>query len=292
MVFEGAFTADDARALSKYYGVEKLAFGTEQTLENLGGGTMTLAPTLRDPAAQDAETPAADSDGYVTNFITDKNLSLYVTFDDANATTAATGQSVTASEGLTYEDGVFGNAARLKDSNYLAVDGVSLGTGSYTFAFWLKMETESTSDPVLIAAKNYKYGANPGFAIVTTKWKDIRFNLGTGSTAHNTSCALPSDFGSGWVHVTVTVDRTANTVTVYHDFQEVITQTLSSDFAEQALSAVDKLYIGNDSTGAYGNQSTLDAAIDELMVFDGALDADDVRALSSYYGVESLVPAE
>lgn len=282
MIFDGSFTENDVRALSKYYGVEELAYGDVAELPEIDE---IVEPTLRAPA--DAQTPVKGSAQYVDKFVSTP-LSVYLAFD--GNTTAETSQTTGESGAMSYEDGVFGQSLKLQDGNRVTVNQ-SIGTESATYAFWIKLSEAPTTDVVILASKKWS-GATAGFAIATSQWKDIRFNLGNGSKSHYTNGVLPGDAYDGWMHVMVVVDRENGKVRLYLDFQEIATTTattndLPEEMATQALAEV--LYIGND---ARNGCTALDAAIDELMIFDGALTADDARALSRYYGVESLVFGE
>ena len=278
-----------------------LVFGANADIDGMGTGTINK--TLRNPNPAGEKTPSADSGKYVTDFVSDKNLELYVNFDGESSTTA-TGQGFEAAAGngsVSYDDGVFGNALTIKNGAYATVSGIELGSGSYTFSFWIKMESMQPdgSDPCIISTKDWNTGGNPGFLICTktyynknadTRHPQVVGVLADGSSRSNCDAILPDDFTSGWVHVTVVVDKENKLMNTYFDFKLARSVAIADALLDQTITQtsgayVDMLRIGQDLEANYDD--VLNASIDELMVFNGALTADEIRALSAYYGLES-----
>jgi hypothetical protein len=292
MVFDGAFDASDARALAKYYGVEILVFGANADIAGMGTGTVNKS--VRDPnTSGKLETPLEGSDKHVSNFI-DKELSLYVNFDGESNTTV-TGQNFSVTQGsgsASYETGVFGEALKLENGAYAAVDGIELGTGSYTVSFWVKMENlpAAGDDPCLIATKNWSSGNDKGFLIATKIYNgqsQMTMNFGNGSSRADGSTLSPTDMLDGWMHVTVVIDKNNNLAHMYLDFKLVKGNVDISIFANESVTQTSKLVIAQQLNGAYSDK--LNASFDELMVFEGALSEEEIRSLSAYYGLETIV---
>ena len=80
----------------------------------------------------------------------------------------------------------------------------------------------------------------------------------------------------------MTVDRTAGEIRMCYDFGEVITASIPETLREDSLDAFTSLFIGQDGTGNYS--VSLSATVDEFMLFDGAFDVEDIKALAAYYG--------
>ena len=278
MVFDSALTENGIRALSKYYGVEKLAYGDVVEIPEI---EIIPDATIRDHV--NVETPTEDGEGFIGDYLIDKNLTLYIPFD--NNTAAVTGQDTVTSGTITYEEGFFGEALRLKDGNYVTVNGVELGAGDTSFAFWFKMDSIPSGDPIFLSTKNWS-AATKGF-VLASRWGGMHFNLGDGTDHCYYTSTYPTDVTDGWTHIIVSLDRTNGNVVMYFDFgaASVVQQgKLLADMAGDPLSYITSLIIGNRPNGGY--TPTIDAAIDELMVFDGAFNANDARALAKYYGVE------
>ena len=301
MVFEGAFDATDTRALAKYFGVEKAAFGDVVEIDGLGEGSVIVQKnaTVRNPnPLLDNVTPDKESGKYVTDFI-DKELELYVNFDGESASTA-TGQGFEATAGngsYSYESGVFGNSLTIKDGAYATVSDITLGAGSYTFSFWIKMDAAPSGDPAIISTKDWNSGAAAGFIICTKTYSSYTQTVATlvnGTSSDRVNCSYnnPTDCHSGWTHVTVVIDKENKMMYMYYDFVLAKSIALNDNLLDQTITQTsgnyaDILRIGQDLEANYGK--VLNASIDELMVFGGAMSADEVRALSAYYGLENVV---
>ena len=302
MVFEGAFNANDARALAKYYGVEKAALGDTAEVDGMGEGSVIVQKnaTVRNPnPLLDNVTPDKESGKYVTDYVTDKELELYVNFDSESSSTA-TGQGFETSAGngsFSYDSGVFGNALTIKDGAYATVSNISLGAGSYTFSFWIKMDSAPSGDPAIISTKDWNSGASAGFIICTKTYNSYTQTVATlvnGSSSDRVNCSYnnPTDCHSGWTHVTVVVDKENKMMYMYYDFVLAKSVALNDNLLDQTITQTSGNYaniirIGQDLEANYSK--VLNASIDELMVFGGALDAEEIRSLSAYYGLENVV---
>ena len=110
----------------------------------------------------------------------------------------------------------------------------------------------------------------------------MKFNIGDGANRQDLEVKLPLDYMVGWMHIALVVDRAAGEVKIAVDFGEFSTLTLSEEFRELPFNAFDALTIGQDATGSY--DASLTAAMDEFMVFDGALTEAELARLADYYG--------
>ena len=111
----------------------------------------------------------------------------------------------------------------------------------------------------------------------------MKFNLGNGSIRVDGEHALPDDYQDGWVFVVLVVDREKNEIRISYDFGEFTVTAIPATLANASADAYTVLNIGQDGTGTYS--STFNGALDELMIFKGALTEDDVKALAQYYSV-------
>jgi len=96
--------------------------------------------------------------------------------------------------------------------------------------------------------------------------------------------SLPADYQNGWVFVVLVVDREKNEVHLSYDFGEFSVITIPDVLANTSANSYNVLNIGQDGIGKY--TSGFYAALDELMLFKGALTKDDVDALANYYSVK------
>ena len=84
------------------------------------------------------------------------------------------------------------------------------------------------------------------------------------------------------MHVTLVVDRAAGEIRIALDFGAFQVFAMPESLKASSFDAYDVLNIGQDGTGAYS--SPLSGTVDEFMIFDGALTAEDLAKLATYYG--------
>ena len=240
MIFDGVLTKDDMAKLAAYYGKEvpEEGFRTRESVS----------------------TPEKGSAGYVTNFVTDKTLKTYLTFD-GSATDACGNTAVTEKGTVTYTDGFFGQAAVL-DKGYISLADYHPDKSSFTIALWVKTQGV-TSDPVLLGNKNWGAGVNKGFVLSLRDSNDLKFNVGDGANRADKEYLLPSDFRAGWVYVVLVVDREKGEVKLSYDFGAFQTMVLPASLKDDSFDAFEVLNIGQDGTGAYS--ASCKATVDEFL---------------------------
>ena len=262
MIFDGAFDRADINELSKYFGKPN---------------------TTAELREHHSETPEKDGEGYVTNFITDKELQTYLTFD-GNVNDSTEKSTVTANGTVSYEDGYYGQGIKL-DSGYVSIADFVPANQSFSAAFWIKTNGV-TGDPSIISNKNWSGGRNKGFMVALQDDNRIKLNFGDGTNRTDVFYELPSDYKTGWVYVVYVFDRDNGEFRLSFDFHEFRVFELPDAIVNASANGyADVLNIGQDGTGNYGNPLT--ASIDEFMLFNGALDNDDIKALAEYCGVEA-----
>ena len=227
-------------------------------------------------------TPTKDSDGYVTNFVKNHEMTTYLDFD--GDITDACGTDTSKSGNLYFVDGYYGQGVAL-DDGYVSINNYTPGTNSFTLAFWINLETV-TGDPVIISNKDWETGKNPGFAISPRNGSYMRLNFGDGSNRIDCDIDLPADYATGWMHVIAIVDRDAGKISLCFDFGEIVSVDIPDSLKDTSLTTVfTSLNIGQDGTGEY--EYSLPATVDEFMIFDGVFGAEDVEALANYFGIEN-----
>lgn len=158
---------------------------------------------------------------------------------------------------------------------------VTASADSFTVALWIKADTV-TSDPCIFANKDWQTGRNQGYALAIRN-DVVRWNFGDGKNRLDCDVQTPKDYADGWMHIIASVDRESNQLRLCIDFQTVVSVDIPTGMQGMSFDTpFNGLHIGQDATGAYA--TALPAVIDELMIFDGALDTDDVQALAAYFG--------
>ncbi len=229
-------------------------------------------------AHENVPTPEAGSAGHISNFITDKALTHYLTFD--GDITDECGAATTKEGNLYFVEGYFGKGVSLYDG-HISIPDYAPGTDSFTVSLWVDTQGVN-SDPPLFSNKDWSSGGNSGYALCLRSDGDVRFNVGDGSNRMDMSHRLPDDFRTGWMHVALVVDREAGEVRIALDFGDFQTQALPETLKDDSFDAYNLLNLGQDGTGSYS--ASLAATVDEFMVFDGAMTQTELAALAEYYG--------
>ncbi|MBQ4192746.1 MAG: alkaline phosphatase family protein, partial [Clostridia bacterium] len=223
---------------------------------------------------ESAPTPAAET---LTSLIGEDRVLAYLPFDGSEEVTAGT---VTAKKSgkLYFVDGYFGSGAQF-DDGYITLDGYQPGNDSFSVCTWMKTGGVS-SDPCIFSNKDWDSGKNPGF-VLSLRDSDVKFNLGNGSDRMDAEHTLPIDFKDGWVYVILVVDRDKGVIRFSYDFGDFETTPIPKSLADVSFQAK-KLNIGQDGTGRYSHH--LEAVLDEFLLVDGTVTADQVAALKAHYG--------
>lgn len=227
-------------------------------------------------------TPAADSGAYLTDYISADRVRTYLPLDGGEAD--AMGQTKTsAHKWVDYLPGVYGEAASVAEG-YISIHDYAPANASFTVSLWLLTKRVS-GDPAIFSNMDWDSSKNPGY-ILALKHNCLQFSMGSEARSASMKAyyPLPYDFNSGWMHILLSVDRAAGTVSVAFDFGEFITVEIPAALKDVSLDAFDVLNLGQDGTGKYSD--TLPAALDEVIIFDGAFTEADVSALAGYYGIE------
>ncbi len=111
----------------------------------------------------------------------------------------------------------------------------------------------------------------------------MKFNAGDGANRMDFEHPLPLDYRDGWIHVVLSVDRTANRVGMSYDFGKFVWSDIPASMKSSSFDGLRGLNIGQDGTGKYQG---LAAVLDDVLLIDGAMTTEDVTALAMYYGIE------
>ncbi len=195
---------------------------------------------------------------------------------------------------IEYVDGFYGEAAKL-DNGYAEISEFAPGTDSFSIAFWFKTPVhkfyEIDRGAVVISNKNWSDSNAQGIELTlnyevneSTDYNDylLEFNFGDGENSFMESFKLPSDWQDGWVHVILSVDREAGTVSIAYDFGAYSTVQIPEEMKDSSMTGEGGLILGQDVTKEH---DALPGTIDDIIVVSGVLTQDDVAALAAYYGI-------
>ncbi|MBQ7599649.1 MAG: alkaline phosphatase family protein [Clostridia bacterium] len=285
-VVKGAMGEADLRDIAS---MALYALGLEQPASYTGrvpagvfpGVDETERPVYTAPAVvryqhEGDETPAEGSGKTLFDYMGSENISAYLPLD-GDLTDKVGTYNISQKDKLYFIDGYYGQGVNVADGSILT--NFAPGTNSFSVSCWLKMQNLK-ADPSVFGNKDWDSGLNIGF-IVAFVGSGLKFNLGNGSARMDQVFSLPSDFVDGWVPVIFSVDRSAGTIGVSIDFGELQTYPISDNLKNVSFNGIGGLNFGQDGTSNY--PAPLAATLDELVIYNKALTADDIANLREYY---------
>lgn len=225
------------------------------------------------------ETPAADSEGAIANYIDMEHLRTGLFFDNGLEDLVDKEKAETVGT-VYYPDGYYGSALRVSSEGYLSFPEMTFGLDSFTISFWVKVDDGVDGDPALFSNKDWTDGHGNGFVYVYNNGTS-KFNAGDGRRRDDIDYCEPSDF-SRWNHVIIVADREDfDEIKVYSNFELISDNFLKRSFATAEFDAGLPLNFGQDGTGAY--KDSISAEFDDILIFDKALTEEEVANLKNYY---------
>lgn len=207
------------------------------------------------------------------------------------------GNDATWSGTPSYVPGTTGKAAYVnapdgstRGVNYFSlplVPGHTDGSGSFSYAFWLK-ETSSSSDSPIVSNQDFRHCYNRGTTLYNTADRPgvLRACFGQDGTStmqnYLAEASRTSVIGS-WHHVAVVVDRSANTMTAFVDGEQTAQSTsLASGFS---LVSGYPFRVGAEGSLVDDGDGFINAAIDTFDFYDRAISAAQIQ--NDYMGTHS-----
>ncbi|WP_295012634.1 InlB B-repeat-containing protein [uncultured Microbacterium sp.] len=180
--------------------------------------------------------------------------------------------------------GVSGKAAAVSGgANYVKlplVDGKTDGSGSFSYEFWMS-EQSRTSYGTLFSNQDFDSCNNPGLTLYNQSTPGVLqacWGLTPGGAKQYLAGASPGLLNA-WHHVAVSVDRTANVVTVYTDGVVTATSKAGQLTANTVLKSGYAFNLGGLSGSEQdAGDGFVNASIDTLSFYDAAIPATQVAA--------------
>ena len=147
-------------------------------------------------------------------------------------------------------------------------------TSALTVAAWVKMDTGSSWKT--IAQKNSSWLFRSSTTTAGCTGNSVDFNAACDANGPPTVCGI-DDLRGAWHHVAATYDSTSGKAYLYHD--GVLVNSGQGDADNPlGLNAAQNLLIGSFSATP---GTSWDGVIDELYIYDMALDANEIRDLAA-----------
>ncbi len=253
---------------------------TSQVPEGVWEGTK---PYYRKPPEKTV-IPSRETPHSIYDFIPEEDFLLLMHLD--NDLSDFTGRNVMKEKGTVkfYSNGVNSACGEFGKTGFVTADSVSLGEGSFSFAFWVQTDTSITEAPALMSNQDW-WWQNRRKKGVTAALRnyDVMFNISCGDDHLDTVVPFPEGAENDWLHYAAAFDRENKEIRFYNSFKlrHVI------KIPEEFLIDYDTDYpftVGNDGKGTYNNVShDFIFRMDDVMVLNRALTDEDMNKLRAYY---------
>lgn len=159
------------------------------------------------------------------------------------------------------------------------VPGHTDGSGSFSYAFWLK-EASSSSDSPIVSNQDFRHCYNRGATLYNTAGspgvlRGCFGQNGTSTTQNYLADASRTSVIGSWHHVAVVVDRSASTMTTFVDGEQTAQSTsLGSGFS---LVSGYPFRVGAEGSLLDDGDGFVNAAIDTFDFYDQAISAAQIQ---------------
>lgn len=209
----------------------------------------------------------------------DKESIMSALFFDGNADDSV-GTRVTEIKGRLkfYSTGYYGECTELGSRGCVVIPEVKLGRESFSVSVWINRDYSVPEGrfPTIFATRD-RADVEHGVAYCFDNHRTVFKVAGI-----STELDIPVVFGDGWTNFTLVVDREANTVTQYVNFDMPVTRALPEGVRGMDFDSL-PFTVGNDASGK--DNDYLNFFTDDFILFRGALTSEDVRGLDRYYNL-------
>lgn len=249
-------------------------------------------------------TPTPDLNGgqFLTDLFDAEKFKVMLTFDDT-AEDVTGNVNTTVKDTLAYTDGFNGKAASFKDG-YVELTDAVLGDDSITISTWLKPQTVTTTNEMIISTTPLNPGSNikNGFYTSLKSTAVDIFYIRTGYEGdedgfrRSESLAIGTDtplgIYDGWVNLTWVFDKENKKMYTYIDYEQVMAKKFVYPDAVWDGEWAPLLGRGTKNGSTNFNTYKYDGLMDDFFIYDGAMTASDIAKLKSYYKLVQAVPTE
>ncbi len=183
-----------------------------------------------------------------------------------------------------YSNGVRGACGEFGLTGSAKTSDITIGKNSFSLAVWLKIEPSINEECVVCSTKPWWWQkrSSKGFSLVVKK-SDTVLCIANGNDDLSLITPFPEDFAAGWINALFTVDKQKKEIGVWYDFRFIRSFPMDEAFCGETVANV--FSIGNDTENDNNNRAFPNIfRMDDLLLFDGVLSAEDIASLGDYYG--------
>ena len=233
-------------------------------------------------------TPDIEGEKGLYRFIDKDRIRLAMFLDDSYED--VTGKNVIERHDLVkfYSEGIYGSFGEFGKIGYVTVKDFKVGTGSFSFSLWAKVDRTIDEGVVVFANKNWFWAdrADKGIGF-SFRASDTVLSLGLGGDQEEYQGGFPLDVADkSWIHITVVVDKDKKQFVIYYNFKRSFTTEIEDKYLEAGDTDL-PFNIGNDGLGTFSNEKyDLLLNMDDFIFYGDALTDEDVAKLAEYYDMK------
>lgn len=241
--------------------------------------------TPKDLKFQPRTAPAFRSENGLASYIPEEKIRLAV-FMDGEIRDETGRNELIESGKIGCADGVMGKCGILGKTGHITVKDFAFGKGSFTTAFWGRIDPSIGEGLPICANKDWFWRVRGGIGFgIAFRAHDIIMNISDGKNSQEVTVGFPLEIGGGWLHVMHAVDKENRKIRVFFNFREVYAADLFENLVEAADTGLE-FNIGNDALGTFSSERyDMTFPMDDFIIFNGALTSDDAEKIAEYYGM-------
>ena len=225
-------------------------------------------------------TPTQDGGKYITDIVGADKVASVFHFD--NNVNDALGNA-SAEEKYSpkyYTTGYFGSCIEVGEQGAVDMADVLPSEGSFAISFWFMHDLASPTVAF--------YGSHPVSDVsklglsALYNGTTITLSIGQGHSNQQIECSLPETTPSGWNNLTVVYNKDTKEISCYINFDLAQTAKYSKRFETVDFVNSSDFIFGSDTMEC----NDINIMLDEFVVFNTALTAEDIANLAAYYQYE------
>ena len=223
-------------------------------------------------------TPAKDSGKFITDFIDADKVSSVFHFDNNVKDEMGNTTAEVQYSPKYYSAGYFDNCIEVGAQGAVLLPDAISSEDSYAISLWFQHDLSSFADVVLYGSHSVAVTNNLG---MSAKYNatNITLSIGNGNSTHSLEVTLSETMPKGWNNLTVVYDRDTQTISCYINFKFARSTNYSKRFTTTDFANSKYLVFGNDPS----EYNDVNIMLDELVIFNSALTAEEVGKLAEYY---------
>ena len=225
-------------------------------------------------------TPAKDGGKYITDIVGADKVASVFHFENNINDALGNAKAEKKYSPKYYSTGYFGSCIEVGEQGSVALPDVIPTDGSFALSFWFQHNLGSPSvaffgsHPV---SSNTKIGMSALYNGTT-----ITLTIGQGHSSQQLECSIPETTPAGWNNLTAVYNKDTRQIDCYFNFELAQSVTYSKRFETVDFTNSAEFMFGSDPTEC----NDINIMLDELVIFNTALTAEDVANLAEYYQYE------